>query len=347
MSTKSKVYFFYSSLPSYMFKCINALATEINNEIIVVETSQNKNNPLLNKNGKFQIISWGNFLRNFNKNSLNDIKIVFISGWGNSKLRFVSKYFSEINVDLVLLSDQSKKNNFRQIIGKLLLKKYLIRFRSIIVPGKSGYELLKYYGVSDDQIKIGLYSSDNLLFNRAWEIRNSFDELPKSFLFDGQIIKRKGIKFLIKEYLEYKRISQNPWDLIIVGRGKLQNILPKEVKYLGYTPFDELVNVYSKAWCFVLPSFEDHWPLVIHQATCAGLPLLLSPFCYNHFEFFRENENGFFVNPHIKGSLTQAMLKIENLNEEKLKEMGKLSFELSKSYSIEKWVELFKDLINN
>ena len=45
--------------------------------------------------------------------------------------------------------------------------------------------------------------------------------------------------------------------------------------------------------------------------------------------------------------LKKAMFKIENSSEEKLKEMGELSFELSKKFSVENWVNIFNSLIEN
>ncbi|MBI5540804.1 MAG: glycosyltransferase, partial [Bacteroidia bacterium] len=237
-----------------------------------------------------------------------DIQTVFITGWGNSEIRHFTKYFYKNNVNLILLSDQPFKNNFRQKIGKKLLQRYLRKFKYVIVPGKAGYDLMRYYGVKDENIRIGLYTATNKIFNNAKALRDNFKNYPQVFLFDGQFIKRKGVVFLIKEYSQYRKLSKEPWELVMVGKGELEHIIPPFVKNLGFVHQDNLGDVYANAGCFVLPSLEDHWPLVIHQAACAGLPLLLSPFCFNHFEFFGENENGFFINPHIEGSLTQAML---------------------------------------
>jgi glycosyltransferase involved in cell wall biosynthesis len=330
-----------------MFHCIENLARYTDYKIILVETTNNKNYPIKFSSTYFKIVTLPEF-KNLIQNIVSrDIQKVFITGWGNSEIRYFTKYFYKNNVNLILLSDQPLKNSFRQKIGKKLFQRYLRKFKYVIVPGKAGYDLMRYYGVNDENIRTGLYTATNKIFCHAKVLRDNFKKYPKVFLFDGQFIKRKGVEFLIKEYSQYRKLSKEPWELVMVGKGELEHIIPPFVKNLGFVHQDNLGDIYANAGCFVLPSYEDHWGVVIHQAVTAGLPLLVSPFCMSHYDLFRENENGFFINPLIEASLTQAMLKIEKINDEKLKEMGKVSFQLSKSYSTEKWVENMKTLIEN
>lgn len=339
--------FIYTSLPGYMFHCIENLALNISYKIILVETSYNKNYPVKFSSSNFQIINLTEFNNLIQKIDNRDIQKVFITGWGNSEIRYFTKYFYKNNVNLVLLSDQPFKNNFRQKIGKKFIQRYLKKFKYVIVPGKAGYDLMRYYGVKDENIRIGLYTATNKIFSYAKALRDNFKNYPKVFLFDGQFIKRKGVEFLINEYSQYLKLSKNHWELVMVGKGELEYIIPPFVKNLGFVHQDSLGDVYANAGCFVLPSFEDHWGVVIHQAALAGLPLLITPFCMSHYDLFKENENGYFIDPNIKGSLTNAMLKIENAGINKLRYMGNISYELSNFNSIQKWVENMKTLIEN
>lgn len=59
----------------------------------------------------------------------------------------------------------------------------------------------------------------------------------------------------------------------MVGKDNLEKIIPARVENLGFFNQYELKEIYSNSGFFILPSLEDHWPLVIHQATSAGLPL--------------------------------------------------------------------------
>lgn len=339
--------FIYTSLPGYMFHCIENLALNISYKIILVETSDNKNYPVKFSSPNFQIIGLTEFNNLIKKINNRDIQKVFISGWGNGSIRYYADYFYRNKIDLVLLSDQPLKNNFRQKIGKKFIQGYLRKFEKVIVPGKAGYDLMKYYGIPDKKIITGLYSATDKIFNFAKCLRDNLQEYPKVFLFDGQFIKRKGVEFLIKEYSQYRKLSKEPWELVMVGKGELEHIIPPFVKNLGFVHQDNLGDIYANAGCFVLPSLEDHWPLVIHQAVLAGLPLLISPFCMSHHDLFKENENGYFIDPNIEGSLSNAMLKIENAGINKLRYMGNISYELSNFNSTQKWVENMKTLIEN
>lgn len=41
-------------------------------------------------------------------------------------------------------------------------------------------------------------------------------------------------------------------------------------------PQEELAEELEKAGAFILPSVTEPWALVIHEAACAGLPILAS-----------------------------------------------------------------------
>lgn len=341
------IIFIYTSLPGYMFRCIEKLANETNFKIILVETDTNENYPVKYHSDYFDIIRHSEFEKYFSTIKIENISRVFITGWGTKVMMRYHNYFLRNKVRMVLLSDQSRNYNIKQIFGRFILKKYLNRFEFVVVPGKSGYELMLYYGVPSEKILTGLYSSSDDIFKQSIISRNEKKEWPRSFLFDGQFIKRKGVPFLINEYLKYREISNNPWELIMVGKGNLEKTIPPQIKNLGFVKQELLNDIYANAGCFILPSYEDHWPLVVHQAACAGLPFLISPYCASHLEFFINNKNGYFIDPKIPGSLTKRLFEIENLEEGKLRGMGILSYELSQKASVNKWVDLFKTIINN
>lgn len=340
------VIFIYTSLPGYMFSCIEELARILQYKVILVETTENKNYPVRFSSKNFEIFNYTEFKEFLHHINSKSIIKVFITGWANNKIKQITSYLYKNKVRLVLLSDQPQKNNIKQKIGKLFIKFYLNRFENIVVPGKAGFDLMLYYGVKKEKVITGLYTATEKIFNNAKLNRDSKRDYPKAFLFDGQFIKRKGVKFLINEYLNYLNISKDPWKLIMVGKGELESIIPSQIQNFGFIHQNKLGNIYSNAGCFILPSYEDHWGVVVHQATSAGLPLLISPYCYSHYELFKQNENGYFIDPYIKGSLTEAMLKIENSNPQNLRAMGEISYELSKAFSVEKWVFIFNEIIN-
>lgn len=344
MKSKNNIAFIYTALPAYMFKCIEELAKNSSYDISVIETSSNKNYPVKFHSNLFNIYNYDDLSSIKLDRLFSQCSILFVSGWANKTIVNLTNHWYKKGIKLCLLNDQPKKNNFRQFLGRYKLRNYLNQFDTALVPGIKAKDLLRYYGFKKEKIKIGLYSCDTLAFRKSYEERNKLESYPKRFLFDGQLIKRKGIPFLVNEYSDYLKRSKASWKLTVIGKGELNNIIPDYIDKHGFVHPDDVPSIYAKAGCFVLTSHEDHWPLVVHQAVSSGLPILLSKNCFNKYEFYN-GQNGFLIDPANKGSLTEAMFKIEALEEKNLKLMGEVSLNLSKEYNIEKWVILLRDII--
>lgn len=336
--------FIYTSLPAYFYDCIKVFAQNIPYKIVVVETSVNPNYPLEFSDSSIDIIRVNDIESFFTKYPVYKFALAFISGWANKTIVKGAKIFHRNSIPIILLSDLPIKHNLKQFVSKFILSKYLKIFSHAIVSGKLARDLLIKYGMDLNKISLGLYTANDLLFNQSRKIRAQYKTWPKFFLFDGQHIHRKGFKYLINEYINYRKKSSNPWNLIVVGKGPLDNIIPECIKNLGFVNPYELPNVYASAGCLVLPSYDDNWPLVVHQAACAGLPLIISRHCGNHYEFLQENVNGYLVDPHKKGDLVDKFLKIEQCKN--IVNMGELSYKLSQQYSISSWLVTFLDVIN-
>src|ERR1035437_6919721 len=95
------IIFLYTSLPGYMYTCIDNLAQNINKNIILVETSANKNYPIKFKSQNFRIIKYDEFKTILNNNLLLNIKMVFVSGWENTRIRSMVNILYKKGVELV------------------------------------------------------------------------------------------------------------------------------------------------------------------------------------------------------------------------------------------------------
>lgn len=93
------------------------------------------------------------------------------------------------------------------------------------------------------------------------------------------------------------------------------------VVLLGEIQPEMLSSEMSRADIFCLPSFSDPSPLVITEALCAGLPLLISDQCGNHYESVRYGHNGRIFNPYNKLDILEA-LEYMICNRKRLIEMG-------------------------
>ncbi|HDJ96490.1 MAG TPA: glycosyltransferase family 1 protein, partial [Candidatus Aenigmarchaeota archaeon] len=103
-------------------------------------------------------------------------------------------------------------------------------------------------------------------------------------LFVGNLIKRKGLDYLIEAA---KRL--NNVEFLIVGRGpernRLEKIATPNVKFLGYVPTETLIDLYSRALVFCLPSIGEGFGIVLLEAMASGCAIVSTiPLDYEGFK---------------------------------------------------------------
>lgn len=156
------------------------------------------------------------------------------------------------------------------------------------------------------------YSVDESLYSHGKQKRNE-----KIFLFVGQIVERKGIRYLLKAFTKVLLIEPEA-ELWIAGdgplRGEMERSLNKEttekVSWLGFCNKDKLAKLFQTAGIFVCPTLEDHGPMVQIEAACSGLPIISTPFSGNAELVVESGLNGEIVDPRDSSLLANAMLKM-------------------------------------
>lgn len=92
-------------------------------------------------------------------------------------------------------------------------------------------------------------------------------------LFVGGLIKRKGLDYLIQAARKLEDIN-----FLVVGKGvereRLEHLAPKNVKFLGYIPDEKLMDLYSRALIFCLPSIGEGFGLVLLEAMASGCAIV-------------------------------------------------------------------------
>lgn len=208
-------------------------------------------------------------------------------------------------------------------------------YDAAFVPGRAGRDYARRIGFAEPRIFEGLYACDTDLFRPIGASRHtpgSGSNWPGVFLFAGQFIPRKGLDTLLAAYRRYRQDRAAPWELWCVGAGPLRSTLDGQtgVRVLDFLPPPELAHVMAQAGAFVLPSRIDHWGVVIHEAACAGLPIIASRTAYASLDLVREGWNGHTFPAGDAARLAQLLAICAGENAART--MGERSVEMSRRF---------------
>jgi glycosyltransferase involved in cell wall biosynthesis len=200
---------------------------------------------------------------------------IFIhTGWAYPHWNALGAEVRKAGGKLVIMVDNCEKNTLRQFIGAAYFRIALKhRYAAAWVPGSSARRLVRRLGIPEGVIFQGLYGANTAIFKGGSEL----SARPKTILFSGQLIHRKGIDLLLRAWGSMHQQASG-WRLLISGAGEYVSQLKSapSVEYLGFLSPDQLAEAMRSSRFLILPSREEHWGLVVHEAACSGCGLLLS-----------------------------------------------------------------------
>lgn len=168
----------------------------------------------------------------------------------------------------------------------------------------------------------------------------------KIILSVGQFIYRKGYDILIKAM---QSIDKNI-GVYIVGDTPTQEYLNLQkqfnltnLHFVGFKTKEELKKYYMSADLFVLPTREDIWGLVINEAMATGLPIVTTDKCVAGLELVKTGVNGYIVPTENSEILAE---KINQIFSENYKQMGQVSLNKIKKYTIENMAKIHLEEFN-
>lgn len=241
----------------------------------------------------------------------------------------------------------SEKNiNMLQGISR---KKIIANSDAYIASSTKTKEAQIFYGASEKKIFTSYLTVD---IKKYLYLRNSYSN--KKLLYVGSLIKRKGLDLLF-ESLALLKID---FEFIIIGEGEeLENLIclskrlgiDKNVRFLGFKDSEELLSFYREASIFILPTREDCFGLVILEAMCNSMAVIISKHADGVYDLVKDNENGIIIDPYEKIDLKT---KIEELllDSKKIKNMCDKSYEIAQEYSFDrvadKYIEAIESILN-
>jgi glycosyltransferase involved in cell wall biosynthesis len=130
-------------------------------------------------------------------------------------------------------------------------------------------------------------------------------DAPVVFAYLGQLIPRKGLDLLLDAAVILRAKGRTNFTLRFIGGGNdvwlregiAQRELEAHCELTGFLSGGAIREALGSADVFVLPTRQDTYAAVVHEAACLGLPLLISRHAGAAEALVREGVNGHIFDP--------------------------------------------------
>ena len=284
---------------------------------------------------------------------------LLVNSW-NSRLAWVAIFAARVLGIQVLLRAENPWNQEKvrkgpkQAFRRFALLSLFAMVDAFLYIGEENKEFYLRYGAAPKKLFRTPYALDNprLLKSIAdpalarHEVRKQL-HIPEDaavILSVGKLISKKRPLDVLAAYREMN--AQNK-ALIFVGEGELREELEKyvlennlkNVHFVGFVGQNDISRYYVSSDIFVLASGAgETWGLVVNEALCFGLPVVLSDVVGSGADLVQEGENGFIV-PY--GSVLHLAQKLDLLaaNPDLRAEFSHASKGIIEGYSYEEDVQ--------
>ena len=211
------------------------------------------------------------------------------------------------------------------------------RYAAYMVPGKCTAKLLHWCGIRDRYIGRSLYTANPEVFTDGGPL----ERRKKKMLYIGRFIGLKNVLSMIDAFSAFA--ARHPeWELHCYGQGNLQSEMEqlisdrkcRQIVIHKFVQPSELAGLYKDARVLVLPSFWDHWGVVVHEAALSGCAVLLSDRVGAGWNLCTK-KNGVLFNPYKKKSLGRALEKIAGWDDSAWRTAHEESLRIAKTISPE------------
>lgn len=143
-------------------------------------------------------------------------------------------------------------------------------------------------------------------------------EVEKTFVFASRLEESKGIKYLLKQWLNLPK----DYELHIYGDGPLEDYVKKEIKnipnikYLGFQKQGVIFEDMKNSMAMIFPSlWYEGYPMIIAESMAIGCPVLSSNLG-NEGDIVSTAKGGVTFNPEMKNDFVNAIDEIVKNNKE-------------------------------
>lgn len=342
--SRRKALFLYFELAGYFTACLRQLAADCDVDIHLVRYPVASVAPFkFDFDGRISIYDRKAMDRKALISLCDSINpdFVFVCGWADKDYLAVARHLRK-RVPVVMSLDNPWLGKLKQYAASLAGPFILPRiFTHCWVPGEPNARYARKLGFKGDRLLTGMYSADTDLF-RSFEREAAplkSKQFPHRFLYVGRLTPLKGIRELWNAFTSLSKTERRDWELWCIGKGELESEFPQHpaIYKIGFVQPENLSPYIRDCGVFILPTHYEHWGVVVHEFAAAGFPLICSTRTSAATAFLREGYNGFFTRPGDESSVREALLKIINLEDRSLIEMGQHSTELAAQITPHTW----------
>ncbi len=185
----------------------------------------------------------------------------------------------------------------------------------------------------------------NLIPNYLPSKSQGTPKVRNQFLFLSRLVKEKGVMELLSALNDIKAELPQDYKMIIAGDGPYlaqakqlseEYELTKWVDFPGYVSGWEKQKLLDESEVFILPSYQEAFPMSILEAMDAS-NFIISSNVGSIFSMLDDGKIGYLIPPKNTKALSQAMLNVLNLSPEQLAEYQKeINKNFNEHYRLEK-----------
>ena len=275
--------------------------------------------------------------------------LVVLMSWMNPTWWTAILACSLYKIPFLYLTDQNiqveaSKPKWLYWTKRILLGLGLFRITSgFLCAGTSNMELYQFYGVPNSKLVPFAYSwGYQTLVGLAPKYRAIRAQIRSElgisedqcvFLYCGRLSQEKNPVQLLEAYHQIKSPRKS---LVIVGDGNLRQQMQEfaaannveSLQFFGFQDRNSIPKFYAMADALVLPSRKETWGMVVNEAMCFSLPVIVSDQVGAGKDLVKDDYNGFEFPDGNLHELTASLNRFLGKSQQERVEMGARSLEM-------------------
>jgi glycosyltransferase involved in cell wall biosynthesis len=290
-----------------------------------------------------------------------DPEVVLIYGYAHRTARMALRWCVKTHTPAIMISDselRARRVLMKRAVKALIVPRMLKKFSAFVTVGDCNEDYYAHYGVSRERMFRSPFTIDEELYRkvraRRQHLRNTIRpawgvaDTDLVVLTVGKVNERKRTGDILDAAALLK--SSDPANrirFVVAGDGADLAALKMRaeaedlpVTFLGFVNVDRLSEIYAACDVLAHPSSRDPHPLVMSEAACLGLPLVVSSQvgAVGPTDIARQGENAIVFSVGDTPAMARALKELGD-NPEHLTYMGRRSIAIFEELDMERSVQ--------